>query len=177
MKNLVQNPAGTASSPLPVSSAAYGLSGDSVTRPANTTAYTVGDVISTTGGEVLEFAAIGPSGGLVLLQTASLMINVGTVPAGIGAIRLHLYGAAPAAIADNAAFNLAAADRDKYLGYFDFSAPIDLGDTLWAQVDYVGQLLKLTTASLFGIVETRNAFTPSSESTYTIKLNAFEAGR
>lgn len=166
---------------LTVDTVAYGPSSVSITRPADTTAYAAGDVVSnsTSAPTVLEFASIGPSGGRVVLQSASLRIDVAAVPSGMSSFRLHLYTSSPTAINDNAAFNLPSADRAKYAGYIEFSTPQGLGDTLWSQVEYIGRQIKLDTAStsLYGILETRGAFTPSSAAVKTIKISALEAGR
>lgn len=166
---------------LTVETAAYGPASASITRPANTDAYSAGDVVSnsTTAPTVLEFANIGPAGGRVVLQAAALRIDVAAVPSGMGSFRLHLYTISPTAINDNAAFNLPAADRSKYAGFVELATPQDLGDTLWSQTEYVGRLVKLEAAStsLYGILETRGAFTPSSGTIKTVRLSALEAGQ
>jgi hypothetical protein len=170
-----------ASSSLTVDTLAYGPSNVSFTRPANTTAYTAGDVVSdsTSAPTIFEFTNIGYAGGRVVLQSASLRIDVGSVPAGMGAFRLHLYTSSPTAINDNAAFNLPAADRSKYVGYVELTTPQDLGDTLWSQTDYIGLQIKLDSAStsLYGILETRSAFTPTSAAVKTLRLNALEVSQ
>lgn len=150
-----------------------------ITRPANTTAYTVGDVVGDTGGSaIISLTSAGPSGGFIILQSISLVFSDSTVPSGMGAFRVHMYSASPTAIADNAAFDLASGDRATYMGYIDLPAPQDLGSTLYTQTDYPGRLIKLAAASttLFAEIETRGAYTPVSASTASLRINTLEAG-
>jgi hypothetical protein len=151
----------------------------SITRPSNTTAYTAGDVVGDTGGSaILTLSSIGPSGGYILIQSAALIFSDSTVPAGMGAFRIHFYNASPTAIADNAPFDLVSGDRALYMGYIDLSAPQDLGSTIYTQVDYPGRLIKLAAASttLYAEIETRNAYTPVSASTVELRVSTLEAG-
>lgn len=150
-----------------------------ITRPSNTTAYTAGDVVGDTNGSaILTFTNAGPSGGFVILQSVSLVFNDSSVPSGMGAFRLHLYSAAPTAIADNAVFDLVSGDRANYMGYIDLSTPLDFGSSLYTQTDYSGRLVKLAAASttLYAELETRGTYTPVSASTVQVRLNLLEAG-
>jgi hypothetical protein len=180
----IKNDAGN---PIPVSDNSSSLTVDgkayrtttTITRPSNATAYTAGDVVGDTGGSaIISLTAAGPSGGFVIIQSASLVFSDSTVPSGMGAFRVHMYSASPTAIADNAAFDLLSGDRATYMGYIDLPAPQDLGSTLYTQTDYPGRLIKLAAASttLFVELETRGAYTPVSASTVTIRINLLEAG-
>jgi hypothetical protein len=151
-----------------------GYTSASVTRPDDTTAYSALDVIGTAVTSVLTFAdALLIAGGHFILMGASLRIDVNAVPSGMGGFILHLFTAIPTAIADNAAFNLAAADRANYLGYIEFDAPSDLGDTIFSQKDNINMKRKLAVDSmtLYGVLQTVNAFTPSALSVKTVKLH------
>jgi hypothetical protein len=157
-----------------------------LTRPSNTTAYAAGDVIgiadsgtpANAGSAIITLSNVGPSGGYVLLQSVRLMIGKSSVPAGMGAFRLHLYMESPTAILDNAAFDLVAGDVGKYAGFVDLSAPQDFGSILVTQSDYPGTLIKLATGStsLFAQLETRGAFTPASGTLYDLRVLTLEAG-
>ena len=150
-----------------------------ITRPSDTTAYTAGDVVGDTGGSaIISLTAAGPTAGFVIIQSISLVFSDSTVPAGMGAFRLHLYSASPTAIADNAAFDLVSGDRATYMGFIDLPTPADFGSTLYTQTDYPGRLIKLAAASttLFAELETRGAYTPVSASTVAIRVNLLEAG-
>jgi hypothetical protein len=146
----------------------------SVTRPNNTTAYAANDVLGTDPASVIEFANIAPQGGgTIVLLYASLMVNVGS--GGPNQTRLHLYSSAPSAIADNAAFNLLSGDRGKYLGYVTLPAPIDLGDTMFGEDDFLRKTITATSSSVFAIAETSAVFTPAAETIKTWELRSVEA--
>jgi hypothetical protein len=151
-----------------------GSASQNVTRPDDTTAYAALDVIGTAVTSVLTFTdALLQAGGHFILMGASLRVDVNAVPSGMGSFRLHLYSAAPTAIADNAAFNLAAADRDKYYGYVELDTPTDIGDTLFTFKDNINMKRKLATDSttIYGVLQTVNAFTPSALTVKTVKLH------
>ena len=141
-------------------------------RADTITAYAAGDVISTAAGEVLMFTgAADEADAQFLINGARMRIDTAAIPSGMGGFRLHLYNAAPTAIADNAAFNLPAADRSKYLGFVPISTPVDLGDTLWAQDDNLNVRGKLgSNTTLYGILETLAAYTPTASTVKTIQL-------
>jgi hypothetical protein len=149
----------------------------SQTRPADTTAYAIGDVVgsSNTGAPtVLTFTNVSVvAGSNVIITGLSLEVDVNAVPSGMGTFRLHLYDTSPTAIADNVAYNLPSADRAKYLGWLDIDTPVDLGDTLFVRMNNVNFKTKLATSStsLYGILETRGAYTPSSGAVKVIRLN------
>ncbi len=165
-----------ADNPLPVNQKASGyVSSALVTRPANITAYTAGDVV----GGAIELASLGPAGGIVLLTDVLVFYNVAALPAGMGALRLHLYSATPpSALADNAPFDLPAADRAAYLNYIDLPALQDWGSTLITRAangDQVPRQVKLAAGqtSLWGYLQTIGGFTPAANSeTLRIDLDA-----
>ena len=145
-----------------------------VTRPANVTAYTAGDVL----GGAIEFPTIGPFSGDIILTSAALRANIAAIPAGMTSFRLHLYNVTPpSALADNAAWDLPAGDRASYLGYIDLGSPADVGSTLFVQVDQVNKQVRLRGGySLFGYLVTNGGFTPAANSeVYVPELNAIDA--
>jgi hypothetical protein len=135
-----------------------------VTRPANTTAYTAGDVV----GGAITFKAIAPAHASgILITSSALRIDVTAVPSGMTSFRLHLYSATPpSALADNAAWDLPSGDRASYLGYIDLGSPADVGSTLYVQADQINKQLKLPADSqhLYGYLVTNGAFTPAGNS-------------
>ena len=141
-----------------------------VTRPANTTAYTAGDVV----GGVITFPGMGPYGGDILITSAALRINVAAIPAGMTSFRLHLYDLTPpSALEDNAAWDLPAGDRASYLGYVDLGSPADVGSTLFVQADQINKQVRLRTATLYGYLASSGGFTPAANSeVYVPELNA-----
>lgn len=151
------------------------------TRPTNTTAYTAGAVVGidasgSAGSAIHTFTNVGSPGGYIYLQSAALLINTTTAPA--SAFRLHLFQSSPTAILDNAVRDLKAADRNSYLGSFGFPTVADLGDFAFSRADYIGTLLKLAdnSTSLFGQLEALSAYTPSSGTEYSIRLNTIQYG-
>lgn len=134
-----------------------------ITRPANTTAYTAGDVV----GGVITFDGAGPYASHALLTSVDLRIQVAALPVGMTSFRLHLYNATPpSAIADNAAWDLPTGDLAGYLGYVDMGSPADMGGSLFCQVDQVNKhvLLGSSQAALYGYLVTNGAFTPAANS-------------
>lgn len=146
-----------------------------VTRPANVTAYTAGDVV---GGAITFEAMSSTIGRDVIITSAALRIDVTAIPAGMTSFRLHLYSVTPpSALADNAAWDLPAGDRASYLGYVDLGSPADVGSTLYAQVDGVNKQIRLGSGetSVYGYLVTNGAFTPAANSeVYVPTLHAIE---
>lgn len=134
-----------------------------VTRPANTTAYTAGDVV----GGVMTFTSMGPSAGHVMFTSVDMAYNVAAIPSGMTSFRLYLYNVTPpSAYADNAAWDLPSGDRTAFVGYIDLGSPADLGSTLFCQVDGVNKQMKLGTAetSLYAYLVTNGGYTPAANS-------------
>lgn len=146
-----------------------------ITRPSNTTDYTAGDVIAATPTAVATFSGVSTdTGANIIILGASLEVDVNAVPSGMTGFRLHLYNASPTAIDDNSAYSLPAGDRAKYLGSIIFDTPIDIGDTLFVRMNNVNFKTKLASGStsLYGILETRGAFKPSSGCVKKITLHS-----
>lgn len=167
----------TALNPLTTGSALTAVSA-SFTRPNDTNAYSIGDVLAnaTDGTATYLTFSSTPSDSIMILG-ASIRIDVASVPAGMGVFRLHLYSSAPTAIADNVAFDLASGDRSKYLGFIEIVTPEDLGSTLWGQTDSINAAFKLATGitSIYAMLETRAAYTPTAQSVATITLKVVNA--
>lgn len=153
----------------------------SMTRPANTTAYSANDVCGTDPATNMVFSNVSSfkggkhSGGDIIIVGASLKIDVNAVPSGMSGFRLHLYKAAPTAIADNSAYNLATTDTG-YIGNIELDTPIDLGSALWSRKD--NQNIKVSLAegsnTIYGILETIGAYTPSSAAVKTVTIYVLE---
>ncbi len=149
----------------------------SLTRTADNNAYAANDVIGTgtdAGNAVLTFAGIGPTaGGKVLITQMSLEVQAAAQPSGMGAFRLWLFNATPSSnLADNEAFTLAATDTDELVGYLEVSTPVDEGAGLYVRGE---QSLIVTVppgGALYGYLQTRGAYTPSSATVKKIGLAA-----
>ena len=137
-------------------------------RPADVVPYAINDVVSssTLSGVNMTFS-IGTAS--VLLMGATFVNSEASVPAGQSGFKLHLYNAAPTAIVDNAAFNLIAADRAKYIGYMQFDLPLDVGDSNISQNNNANIVAKSANGILYGVLTTDTAYTASS-TTSTVNI-------
>lgn len=136
------------------------ISRPTVTRAANTTAYTAGDVV----GGVINFKGF-PANADVLLTSADLRIDIASIPSGMTSFRLHLYKERPAsAYVDNDAWDLPSGDRDDYIGFVDIGVIEDRGSTLFVQNQDLRAQIRTGIIGLFGYLVTTGAFTPASNS-------------
>lgn len=146
------------------------MASTSITRPANTTAYTAGDVIAdnTTADIVFNFNAKG-----IYLMSAILRVNDASVASGMSGFKLHFYNAATAVpLADNAPITQLTADASKYLGYIDINAPSDLGDYIYSRTENINIPIPIISNKTYTRLETVGAYTPTSGAIYTISLIA-----
>jgi hypothetical protein len=137
-----------------------------ITRPANATPYTAGDVIGAAVA-ALTFPNVGPSGGGEVNITGYLLeIDVAAVPAGMTTFRLEFFSVTPpSALADNVAFTLAAGDRASYLGYLDIAAPVARGATLISQAGGLKQQITVPNGgTVYAYLVTTAGFTPAGNS-------------
>lgn len=143
-----------------------------VTRPANMTPYTAGDVV----GGVIAFTAMGVAGSHAMLTSVDLRIDIAAIPSGMTSFRLYLYSVTPpSALADNAVWDLPAGDRAAFITYIDLGSPLDLGSTLFVQTDGISKHIKLGAAetALYGYLVTTTGFTPAANAeVYTPCLRA-----
>jgi hypothetical protein len=146
-----------------------------IARTADTNAYAAGDAIGidaagSPGSALINFGIVVTQ--RLLIESVRLRIDRATMPSGMGAFRLHLYVGAPAALSDNAAWDLVAADRAKYLGYAELSPTVAGASTLWAQaLDLHMRNWIAASGDLYGILTTQFAYTPGSGETYTVMLS------
>jgi hypothetical protein len=141
-----------------------------ITRPANTTAYTANDVM----GGALSIASIGPSAGAIMITGLQLEGDIAAIPSGQTTWQLWLYNVTPpSAIADNGAFDIASGDRASLLGKIDIPSLVDIGSTLYVEVNNINKQLKLSGTGLFAYLVTVGAFTPAANSeVYKLTVHA-----
>lgn len=152
----------------------------SVTRPANTTSYTAGDVIGvdnagSAGSAVLTFAGIGPAnGGEILITSTDHLVGKSSVPSGMTSFRLHLYGSSPpSALLDNAPWDLPSGDRAAYLGYVDLGTPVDVGSTLYVRGEQAqAQFTVPSGGALYGYLVTNGGYQPASNDVHRVGLHS-----
>lgn len=164
----------SAANPLPVtsvgSSSTAASAAVSVTRTADTNAYTAGDVIGAATGSTaaLTFAL---ASGQFMITSVSLEIDVSAVPSGMTSFLLQLYSVTPpSALGDNAAWDLPSGDRASYLGAISLGTPADVGSTLYINTAQVNQQVKLASANLFGYLTTTAGWTPAASTVFVVTL-------
>jgi hypothetical protein len=136
-----------------------------ITRPANTTAYTALDVLGQTGGAALDLGTLGPTGATIQINSVQLEGDIAAIPSGQTTWELHLYSVTPpSALADNAAFDIPSGDRPSYLGFIAIATVVDYGSTLYVEANNIGKQVRLAGTHLFGYLKTVGAFTPAANS-------------
>lgn len=155
-----------------------------ITRPANTAAYSASDAISnsTSAPTALTFTDIAPvvgaNGGSGYIVKARMLTNQSTFT---GRVRLHIYSVSPTAINDNAAFTLLWANRANRIGAIDFPAAATEGTgsdsanaILAPGSGNLAMAFKCANGdqNLYGLAEVRDGFTPTSGQIFFFELTA-----
>lgn len=151
------------------------------TRPADTTAYASGDLIanSVTAGAVVALtfaAALRQPGYKAIVRRVGLRTNQALLAN--GTFRLHLFALTPTVTGgDNAPLDVAnlAAAAQQYLGYVADIGLSIIGTGQGARGWSVGPAQEIgftqaTTAALFGLLEARAAYVPTSGQTFQAML-------
>ncbi|HWT46726.1 MAG TPA: hypothetical protein VN085_12205 [Vicinamibacterales bacterium] len=159
------------------------------TRPANTTAYTSGDIVSNSASAttLMKFARMARScaGSGALVKARLVTDNTSDT----SSYRLYLYTKSEAGLtipADNAAATTLYADKDKLVGYIDFAALTKASGTntaahaLWtggigSTTEPSGELFYVTDAAdtaLYGVLVVLGALTPTSGQNFWVELTA-----
>ena len=110
------------------------------------------------------------AGGSGYITKAKIFTNVSTNNI---RYRLNLYSSAPAAIADNALFTRLWTDRANLVGWIDFDGMTTEGTGSNAAVSITSSIrlpYRCAGTTLFGLLETRDAFTPTSGQQFSIEL-------
>jgi hypothetical protein len=143
-----------------------------LTRPANQTPYTASDVV----GAAMTFAGVGANGESIVVTGAQFELDISATPSGMTSFKLALYSATPpSAIADNAAFDLAVADRTVFLGIIDLGTPVKWGNTCYVEANNLNKQVKLATSSIFAYLITSGTYTPAANSeVYKVTLHTIE---
>ncbi len=155
------------------------LASASFTRPADTTAYGVGDLVanSTTAGSVVAMSLAGMAqkagAGGKIVGARLRKSGAGTTNA---AFRVHLFSAAPATVAngDNGAFSTSGVAD--YIGALDVTIDRAFTDGAFGRgMPLAGNFLDYITAggtTLYALIEARGAYTPASGETFVLTLAA-----
>jgi hypothetical protein len=146
-------------------------------RPADTTAYTAGDVVSnntstTTPMTFSNFARV--SGGTGYIVGAKLVTDKKSITP---RFRVHLFNATGATLAaDNAANKALYADASKRIANFDLPAMVTPADTSGSDesraIDLTLRIPFVAVASrdIYAVLEALDAFTPASAQNFRLEL-------
>lgn len=144
----------------------------SITRPADTNAYTAGDALSnstsapTAGGGTFTSAARA-SGKSVILTDLLVVSSAAAVTPMQGI--LHIFDTAPTAINDNAAFSVSDAQMLTCVARVPFTL-VTRGANSGAHVQNINAgILTVGSANLRFLVEVTNAYTPESGETLSFR--------
>ena len=150
-------------------------------RPGDATAYAAGDLVAnnTAAGSVvpLTFDMTRVNGGTGLVRRARLS-TTHTALAGTEIFRLHLFRAAPTpANGDNGAFSVNGVTAI-HLGYFDITLDRVFNDgSKGIGVPAAGGEITFDaiagTKTLFGLLEARTNYAPTTNETFTVALEAW----
>lgn len=171
--------------PLPAGEAHLGrvggesaVAGASFSRPANTTAYSIGDLVAdnVTAGSVtpITIAAARINAGTGSIVRCRLSTNK-TGLAGTEVFRVHLFKNAPTvANGDNGVF-LPAGIAAIHLGYFEITLESVFSDgAKGIAMPAVGSQIVFDagagTQNIFALIEARTTYTPASGETFTVAL-------
>jgi hypothetical protein len=151
------------------------------TRPADTTAYTSGDVVSnstssttviTFSGNILNEAFV--TGKSLVIKDAQLTKSTNSTTN--ASFRLYLYTSAVTVAADNAAFNLVYSNKHLRVGFIDFTLTTGgagTSDCAEAFVTDANINAKLLGANLIGVLVAQGAYTPGNAEKFYVKLNVY----
>lgn len=134
-----------------------------ITRPANTTVYSAGDVVADVTAAFVKLADVAKAIGAGI---KIVRVRIQTEDTGVAGkkFNLHLYKDAPTFIADNAAFAINYANAAKRIG----AVPVVMGTGNLATVgmnDYNQCIVNPTARDVYWVLETVDGFTPSANST------------
>jgi hypothetical protein len=143
-----------------------GTSVDTFNRPSDTTAYSIGDVISPTVTRSLNFpVSVYPLG--IYLSRVYLVTNKSSH---IEALRLHLSLTASTLLAVD---NLPLTMNVSPVGVIDFTDWKQSGNFASCEGSF-GRFLQISPnyaqAALFGLLESRSAFTPNADQTFSVSI-------
>jgi hypothetical protein len=148
----------------------------SVTRTADTSAYTANDVLGAATGTTaaIEFTGMGPVGSTIRISGSMFEVHDAAIISGQAGYRLWLYNITPpSALGDNVAFDVPSGDRASLLGFIDLGTVLDYGTTLIVQAEQTKDV-KLVTSSLWAYPVTIGAYTPENATVHKITLSGFE---
>ena len=167
----------SSANPMPVAGSVVRIDTE-FTRPANTTSYSTGDVVSnsTSSTTLIDLAnavrANGASGYIVAVRLFTDKKSI------TPKFRVHFWNASnPTASVDNANMQLLYADLAKYLGYVDLAAMITGKDATNSTMSFAANLAVRvpvvaggSTRSIYALLETLDNFAPANGQKFTLSV-------
>lgn len=144
----------------------------SITRPADTNIYAIGDLIAnnTTAGSVTPMAITAPGDGACVLNRVRLKVNDTAWKAGV--IRVHLFRTLPTVtVGDNGALNASetyAFTESDYLGYVDVTLSVQTSDGFAKGFAAWQVVFDSDGYAIYALLEARTAVTPGSAKIFTL---------
>jgi hypothetical protein len=143
-----------------------------ISRPNDTTAYDVNDVINATTAELITFAGLESNQGIItkLRLTTSNKLTTATC-------RLHLYSQELAVISDNQPNTVLYSNLDNYIGSIDLP-PLRTeglgsnGAYAIAQDSIIYNLLN--GSKIYGVLQTLSAFTPLPSQEFKLEITVID---
>lgn len=157
---------------LPASAATIAQATTIVTRTNDTNAYLANDVIgAATGATAALSFTLMPGEGMVRVFSTTLEIDAAAVISGETSYTLQLYRETPpSALGDNAAWDLPSGDRATYIGSLALGTPVDVGASLFIQVDNINKDLYLPIGVVYGYLVTVGPYTPTASRVFRIRI-------
>lgn len=152
----------------------------SVTRTADTNAYTANDVLGSATGSTaaLDFNLGAISGSSIMITSVAFERDVSAIISGETSYILYVYGVTPpSALGDNAAFDIPAGDRASFLGKILLGVLVAEGGTphtLYIETNGINKQIKLSGTHVFGYLVTVGAYTPTSAAVHKVTINAVQ---
>lgn len=145
-----------------------------ITRAANTTAYTASDPNFDVYGGLFELQNIGQADKGIFLSFFEISLNLSAVPSGMTSFTVYLYRTAPTSIADNSIWTIGSDPPLDSLGFNVSMSRAKGGGKVVGNIKDLNQLFVLSSTSLWGYIVTNGAFTPAANSeTAIIRARSF----
>jgi hypothetical protein len=159
---------------VPLYAAPLGFSANyTFTRPNDTTAYTINDVIGDVARGatlIFNFAPIVPaSGAEVVIDAVRFEHDTTALVSTEASHAIAFYNRPPpSALADNAAYDVTANDRASYQGVLTVGTPVDIGSTLYVEISNQNKRVSLLTPNLYAYLTTAAGYTPVALDVYRL---------
>lgn len=152
----------------------------SVTRTADTNAYTANDVLGSATGSTaaLDFNLGAISGSNIMITSVAFERDVSALVSGESSYILYVYVVTPpSALGDNAAFDIPVGDRASFVGKIPLGVLVAEGGsphTLYIETNGINKQIKLSGTHVFGYLVTVGAYAPTSAAVHKVTLNAVQ---